>query len=297
MNEQKLFKAGYVAIVGGPNVGKSTLVNRLVGAKLSIVTPKPQTTRSTIRGILTTSEAQIIFMDTAGIHKPKDMLGEYMVNAAKRTFFDANIIYLMVESGMPRAHDLKLIEELRETGKPVFLLINKVDLVAKESILPVISAYSSAMDFAEIVPISALNGDNTEALLNATIARLPESPPYFPEDITSDQIEREFIAEFIREKIFLNTFEEIPYSTAVVIDDMTEREGGGAYIQSTIYVEKDSQKGIIIGRGGQMIKKIGEAARREIEDFMGYQVYLELHVKVEKSWRKEIKALHRLGYS
>jgi GTPase len=297
MKEQKQFKSGYVAIIGGPNVGKSTLVNRLVGAKLSIVTPKPQTTRSIIRGILTTDEAQIIFMDTAGIHKPKDMLGEYMVNAAKKTFFDANIIYLMVENAAPRPQDRQLIEELRETGKPVFLLINKVDLVPKQSILPVIEAFSSAMDFAEIVPVSALNGDNTEALLRETIARLPEGPPYFPEDITSDQIEREFIAEFVREQIFLHTFEEVPYSTAVVIDDMTERETGGAYIISTIYVEKDSQKGIIIGKGGQMIKKIGEAARREIEEFMGYKVYLELHVKVEKSWRREIKALRRLGYS
>jgi GTPase len=297
MNEKKLFKAGYVAIVGGPNVGKSTLVNRLVGAKLSIVTPKPQTTRSTIRGILTTDEAQIIFMDTAGIFKPRDLLGEYMINAAKKTFFDANIIYLMVESVLPRAQDLQLIEELQETGKPVFLLINKVDLVAKESLLPVIEAYRSKMNFNEIIPLSAIDGDNIDTLLRITVDYLPECPPYFPEDITSDQIEREFIAEFIREKIFLNTFEEIPYSTAVVIDDMTEREGGGAYIQSTIYVEKDSQKGIIIGKGGQMIKKIGEAARCEIEDFMGYQVYLELHVKVEKSWRREIKALRKLGYS
>ena len=297
MDKQKQFKSGYVSIIGGPNVGKSTLVNRLVGAKLSIVTPKPQTTRSIIRGILTTDEVQIIFMDTAGIHKPKDMLGEYMVSAAKKTFFDANIIYLMVENVPPRAQDRQLIEELRETGKPVFLLINKVDLVPKNSILPVIEAYHSVMDFAEIVPISALNGDNTDALLKETIARLPEGPPYFPEDITSDQIEREFIAEFVREQIFLHTFEEVPYSTAVVIDDMTEREAGGAYIISTIYVEKDSQKGIIIGKGGQMIKKIGEEARREIEEFMGYKVYLELHVKVEKSWRREIKAMRKLGYS
>jgi GTP-binding protein Era len=297
MNEQKQFKAGYVAIIGSPNVGKSTLVNRLVSAKLSIVTPKPQTTRSTIRGILTTAEAQIIFMDTAGIHKPKDMLGEYMVSAAKKTLLDANIICLMVESSLPRPRDLQLIQELQSAGTPVFLLINKVDLVPKESLLPVIEAYCSKMDFKEIIPLSARDGDNVDVLLRKTIDYLPENPPYFPEDITSDQIEREFIAEFIREKIFLNTFEEIPYSTAVVIDDMTEREAGGAYICSTIYVEKDSQKGIIIGKGGQMIKKIGEAARREIEDFMGYQVYLDLHVKVEKSWRKEIKALRRLGYS
>ena len=296
MREQNVFKSGYVSISGSPNVGKSTLVNRLVGAKLSIVTPKPQTTRSTIRGILTTDEAQIIFMDTAGLHKPQDALGEYMVSTAKKTFAEANIIYLMVENKPPREQELQIIEELKQIKKTVFLLINKVDLVPKGSILPVIDSYQALMNFDEIIPLSALNGDNVDRLLEMTVKYLPEGPCYYPADITSDQIEREFIAEFIREKIFLNTFQEIPYSCAVSIEEMQEREGGGAFIRAIIYVEKDSQKGIIIGRGGEKIKKIGEQARRAIENFMGYQVYVELMVKVERGWRKEIKSLRKLGY-
>ena len=297
MTENNPFKSGYVSIVGRPNVGKSTLVNHLVGAKLSIVTPRPQTTRTTVRGILTTDEAQIIFLDTAGIHKPKDRLGEYMVSEAKKTFADANIIYLMVETVSPGAQELQLIEELKHIKKPVFLLINKVDRVPKGTILPVIDAYQDLMKFDEIVPLSALEGDNIDTLLKLTVDYLAEGPCFFPPDITSDQIEREFISEFIREKIYLNTYEEIPYSTAVVIEDMNEREAGGAYIRAVIYVEKDSQKGIIIGKGGEMIKKIGEMARRDIEEFMGYKVFLELHVKVEKGWRKEIKSLRKLGYT
>ena len=296
MNKEKVFKSGYVAIVGSPNVGKSTLVNRLVGAKLSIVTPKPQTTRSTIRGILTTDEAQIIFMDTAGLHKPQDQLGEYMVTAAKKTFTEANIIYLLVENKLPREQEIQIIEEMKQIKKPVFLLINKVDLVPKGSILPIIDSYQALMNFAEIIPVSALKGDNVDRLLEMTGKYLPQGPCYYPADVTSDQIEREFIAEFIRAKIFLNTFQEIPYSCAVSIEDMKERESGGAFIRAVIYVEKDSQKGIIIGRGGEMIKKIGEQARRAIENFMGYQVYVELMDKVEKGWRKEIKSLRKLGY-
>ncbi len=296
MNEPQGFKSGYVSIAGSPNVGKSTLVNRLVGNKLSIVTPRPQTTRKTIRGILTTDNAQIIFMDTAGLHKPQDPLGEYMVRTARKTFLEANIIYLMVETYQPQAKEMQIIEELKQMKKTLFLVINKVDAVPKSSILPVMDTYQRLMDFSEIVPISALNGDNVDRLLELTIDYLPEGPCYYPPDITSDQIEREFIAEFIREKIFLNTFQEIPYSCAVIIDDMKEREGGGAFIRAVIYVEKDSQKGIIIGRGGDMIKKIGEQARRDIENFLGYQVYVELMVKVEKKWRKEIRALRKLGY-
>lgn len=296
MKEQQVFKSGYVSIAGSPNVGKSTLVNRLVGDKLSIVTPRPQTTRKTIRGILTTDNAQIIFMDTAGLHKPQDPLGEYMVKTAKKTFVEANIIYLMVETHQPHAAEMRIIDELKQIKKTIFLVINKVDAVPKSSILPVIDAYQQLMNFPEIIPISALNGDNVDRLLELTVDYLPEGPCYYPPDITSDQIEREFIAEFIREKIFLNTFQEIPYSCAVLIDDMKERERGGAFIRAIIYVEKDSQKGIIIGKGGEMIKKIGEQARREIENFLGYQVYVELMVKVEKNWRKEITALRKLGY-
>jgi GTP-binding protein Era len=296
MGTKENFRSGYVSVAGFPNVGKSTLLNRLIGSKLSIVSPKPQTTRSTMRGILTTDKSQIIFLDTAGIHRPKDKLGDYMVNSIKMTFHEADVIYLMVESTPPRSHDIDLIGQVKEAGKTTFLIINKVDLVKKDTLLPLIDHYRNVMEFDEIVPVSALKGDNVDRLLELTVSCLPEAPAYFPEDIVSDQIEREFISEFIREKVYLNTREEIPYSTAVVIEDMKEREGGGAYIMATIYLEKDSQKGIVIGSGGKMVKKIGEDARREIEQFLGYPVYLDLQVKVEKKWRGKTASLKKLGY-
>ncbi len=291
------FKAGFIALAGLPNVGKSTLMNRIVGSKLSIVTPKPQTTRGVVRGILTTETAQIIFFDTAGIHRPHDKLGTYMVESAQATFRDADIIYLLTEAHKASEELLELIEQVRVLGKPTFLIINKVDLVRKDMLLPLIEHYKALMDFTEIVPISALQGDNVDELVGLTVGCLPQSPPYYPEDIMSDQIERDFIAEFIREQVFKNTREEIPYSSAVVIDEMQERDNGGAFIRATIVVEKDSQKGIVLGKGGSMIKKIGIDARRSIEAFMGYRVFLELFVKVEKKWRENPKSLKRLGFS
>ncbi len=297
MSKHESFKAGFVSVVGLPNVGKSTLVNHLIGSKLAIVSPKPQTTRSVIKGILTTGQAQIVFFDTAGIHSPKDKLGDFMVAAAKMTFEEADIIFMLVECQKPRHSDIELSRELKKTGKQVFLVINKIDRIQKDLLLPLIESYQGLMEFAEIVPVSALSGENMDRLLEITIATLPEAPALYPEDIISDQIQRDFIAEFIREKIFHYTQEEIPYSTAVVIEDMKEREEGGAYIRANIYVEKDSQKGILIGSGGSMIKKIGRDARREIQQFMGYGgVYLDLQVKVEKHWRENIKALKKFGY-
>lgn len=296
METKENFKSGFVSVAGFPNVGKSTLLNRLIGSKLAIVSPKPQTTRSTIKGILTTDKAQIIFLDTAGIHWPKDKLGDYMVQSAKTTFREADIIYIMVESTPLQNCELELIKQVKETEKITFLVINKVDLVNKDILLPLMDHYQSIMRFDEIIPISARKGDNVEKLLVLTVAYLPEAPAYFPEDIVSDQIERDFISEFIREKVYLNTQDEIPYSTAVVIEEMTERKGGGAYIRASIYLEKESQKGIVIGRGGRMIKKIGEDARREIERFLGYPVYLDLQVKVERKWRTNSFALRKLGY-
>jgi GTPase len=297
MAMKESFKAGFVSVAGMPNVGKSTLVNYLIGLKLAIVSPKPQTTRSVIKGILTTDQAQIVFLDTAGIHNPKDKLGDFMVAAAKMTFAEADIIYMLVECQKPRHAEVELARELKKSGKSVFLVINKIDRSAKEMLLPLIETYRGLMDFTEIVPVSALNGENMDRLLEITIDKLPESPAFYPEDIISDQIQRDFIAEFIREKIFHYTQEEIPYSTAVVIEDMKEREEGGAFIRAVIYVEKDSQKGILIGSGGAMIKKIGRDARLEIQQFMGYGgVYLDLQVKVEKHWRENIKALKKFGY-
>lgn len=291
------FKAGYIALAGLPNVGKSTLMNRIVGSKLSIVTPKPQTTRGVVRGILTTETAQMIFFDTAGIHRPHDRLGTYMVEAAQATFREADIIFLLTEAHEPSEELLELIEHVRVLNKPTFLIINKVDLVRKDMLLPLIDRYKALMNFTEIVPISALQGDNVDELVGLTVDYLPQSPPYYPEDIMSDQIERDFIAEFIREQVFKNTREEIPYSSAVVIEDMQERENGGAFIRATIVVEKDSQKGIVLGKGGSMIKKIGMDSRRAIETFMGYKVFLELFVKVDKKWRENPQSLKRLGFS
>ena len=291
------FRAGYIALAGLPNVGKSTLMNRIVGSKLSIVTPKPQTTRGVVRGILTTDKAQMIFFDTAGIHRPHDRLGECMVESARATFRDADIIYLLTEACEPKPEQIELTAQVRELGKPTFLIINKVDLVRKDTLLPLIGHFTTLMDFTEIVPVSALQGDNAEELVALTVSCLPKSPPYYPEDIMSDQIERDFIAEFIREQVFKNTREEIPYSSAVVIDEMQERPNGGAYIRASVIVEKDSQKAIVLGSRGSMIKKIGTDARREIESFMGYKVFLELFVKVEKKWRDDPRALKRLGFS
>ena len=297
MSKPESFKAGFVSVVGLPNVGKSTLVNHLIGSKLAIVSPKPQTTRGVIKGILTTDQAQIVFFDTAGIHSPKDKLGDFMVSAAKMTFEEADIIFMLVECQKPRHADVELAREIKKTGKRVFLVINKIDRIQKDLLLPLIESYQGLMEFDEIVPVSALGGENMDRLLEITIAKLPEAPALYPDDIISDQIQRDFIAEFIREKIFHYTQEEIPYSTAVVIEDMKERDEGGAYIRANIYVEKDSQKGILIGSGGAMIKKIGHDARCDIQQFMGYGgVYLDLQVKVEKHWRENIKSLKKFGY-
>jgi len=250
-----------------------------------------------VRGILTTASAQMIFFDTAGIHRRHDKLGTYMVESARATFRDADIIYLLIEAGEPSAEQIELVEQVRELNKPTFLIINKVDLVRKDTLLPLIERLSTLMNFTEIVPVSALHGDNVDELVALTENHLPLSPAYYPEDIMSDQIERDFIAEFIREQVFKNTREEIPYSSAVVIDEMQERENGGAFIRATIVVEKESQKGIVVGKGGSMIKKIGMDARRQIESFMGYRVFLELFVKIEKKWRENPKTLKRLGFS
>ena len=285
-----------MSVAGLPNVGKSTLLNRVVGSKLAIVSPKPQTTRGVMRGILTTDRAQLIFLDTAGMHKPQDSLGEYMVDAVFKSFKDADVIYLMVECLKPKKHEIDLLQQVMAEQKTTVLIINKIDRVKREALLPVIDTYRNLADFDEIFPLSALNGDNVDLLIEKTIERLPLSPPYYPPDIMSDQIERDFIAEFIREKIYHNTRDEIPYSTAVMIEEMKEREKGGAYIRASIYLEKESQKGILVGLGGAMIKKIGKDARYEIENFLGFKVYLDLQVKVQEKWRRDIKSLRKLGY-
>lgn len=298
MTQNAHYRSGFVSVCGLPNVGKSTLINQLIGSKLAIVSPKPQTTRGVLKGILTTDAAQIVFLDTAGIHRPKDRLGGYMVEAAKLTFSEADLVYLLAECRRPRHEEVVLCREFGTLGKPVFLVLNKIDRIRKDELLPLIAAWRGVMEFGEIVPVSALTGENTDRLLDLTTQLLPETPAFYPEDILSDQIQRDFIAEFIREKIYTYTKEEIPYSAAVTVEDMQERAEGGAYIRAHIYVEKDSQKGILVGRAGAMIRKIGAAARRDIQQFMGYGgVYLDLQVKVEKHWRESIRALRKFGYA
>ena len=289
-------KVGFVAIIGRPNVGKSTLLNRLVGQKLAIVTPKPQTTRDTIRGILSTQYAQIVFIDTAGLHSPRDRLGAYMVRGARRSFREADLVYLIVEPKQPRDEDIKTVAGMRGCNVPVFLLINKVDTVPRDSLLPVIDSYKNLFSFMEIIPISAFKGDNVRLLMEKTIEILPEGEKMFPDDFLSDQPTRFAVGEIIREKVFTFLHQEVPYGAAVRMEGMREKENGVIIVQATIIAEKESHKAMIIGKGGKMIKRIGSAARRDIEEFLGKRVYLDLRVRVIKDWKKDEGKLRKLGY-
>jgi GTPase len=295
------FHAGYVTIIGEPNVGKSTLMNALLHQKISIVTNKPQTTRHKILGILSTEGAQIIFLDTPGIIKPRYLLQDVMMQFASAAIQDADVLFFMIDATATGAKDEDLADDeafkrLEGLKKPVYLVINKVDLVDKGSLLPLIDFYSRKFSFQEIFPISALKQDGTGDLVAAAAALLPEHPPYYPLDIVSEQNQRFFVSEIIREKIFLRTQEEIPYSTTVDVVDFKEREAGKWFVSADIYVERDSQKGILIGKKGAMLKEIGLLARREIEQFLEHPVYLELHVKVRENWRGDKTWLTRLGY-
>ncbi|MDD5154348.1 MAG: GTPase Era [Desulfovibrionales bacterium] len=298
-HEVKDFKSGYVAIIGAPNVGKSTLLNRFLGQKTAIVSPRPQTTRNRILGILTQSEYQIIFLDTPGIHKAKNVLGEFMVKAAVDTLREVDVVLLTVDAGLhPFGNDTALvIEKLHNIPTPVILAINKIDLIKKETLLPLIAQYKDIYDFKAIVPVSALTGEGVDLLLTDMLTLIPAGVPYYPSDMITDQPERFIAAEIIREKIFLLTGQEIPYATAVIIDEFKENaEKQITSISATIYVEKDSQKGIVIGKGGSLLKKIGESARREIEVMVGTKVFLRLWVKIRKGWAKSPEIIKQLGY-
>ena len=294
-------KAGFVSILGKPNVGKSTLLNRLVGVKLAAVSSKPQTTRQVIRGITNDPRGQLVFLDTPGLHKPKDFLGRFMVREATKTFFDADLFYWLVEPGPPSDSDVEIFEHFRmETAgdknlKPVFCLINKIDSVAKPEILPVIDQYQKVFAFREMIPISALRGDQVDVLLEKTFDCLPAHEPYFPPDMPSDQTERFISTELIREKIFRFTGQEVPYATAVQIEEFREEESI-TRIRAVVFVEKDSQKGILIGAKGQKMKQIGQAAREDLELFLGKKVFLELWVKVLANWKKDERHLRHLGF-
>lgn len=290
-------RSGFVSIVGRPNSGKSTLLNRLVGEKVSIVTDKPQTTRHTVRGIVTRPEGQIIVLDTPGIHKPIHRMNERMMKSVRSALTDVDLVLLIVDASTEFGRgDEFTLELLKPIAKKKILLLNKIDRIDKSSLLPIIDRYSRLGLFEEIIPISALSGDNVELLVGQMFQRLPEGPPFYPDDQISDQPERTIAAEMIREKVIQLTEEELPYSTAVVIDRFEEGEDIHR-IFASIFVERDSQKAIVIGKGGEKIKQIGIEARRDLEAFLGRKVFLELHVKVKKGWRDDDETLRALGLS
>ncbi len=293
----KPFRSGFVAIVGRPNVGKSTLLNRILGEKIVITSDKPQTTRNRIQGIHNLPCGQIVFIDTPGVHRAKSRLNRYMVETALASIKEVDVVLFLVEADAEPAGQEKIITEiLADAGMPVFLVINKTDLVEKERLLERIAAYARLFSFREIVPVSALAGEGVETLVDLIFAALPEGPAYFPDDILTDVPERFVVAEIIREKVFRLTRDEIPYSVAVIVDSFKERADGLIAISASIVVERDSQKGIIIGRRGEMLKKIGSQARQEIEGLLDARVFLELFVKVRKDWSENPRMLKELGY-
>ncbi len=290
------YKSGFVAVIGRPNVGKSTLVNKIIGQKVAITSDKPQTTRSRIQCIWTGDDAQIIFLDTPGIHKPKFKLGEYMLKAAEGTLKEVDAIFFVIDATEKfGGGERYILERLNATTKPVILVVNKVDLIEREKILPIIADYSQRRDFAAVVPISAIDGTNVDALLDEAKKFLPEGAQYYPADMVTDQPERLIVAEMIREKILHATQDEVPHSIAVDLDEFTERDNGSIFIRATIYVERDSQKGILIGKRGNMLKQVGAAARPEIEMLLGAKVFLDLWVKVKRDWRNSVGALQSFG--
>jgi GTP-binding protein Era len=294
MTDEKKFKSGFISIIGRPNVGKSTLLNALLGEKIAIISDKPQTTRNRILGIVNQPGAQLVFMDTPGIHKPMHKMNEYMVQTALRTYNEVDVILMLVEATeQPGGGDRFIIETLADIKTPVFLLINKVDLIKKDALLPLIQACSKLYNFAEIIPVSALKND-LGGLIEAILKRLPQGPKYFPDDQLTDQPERFIVSEMIREKVFELTKEEIPYSSAVVIEEMKE-EPEITHIHAVIYVERDSQKGILIGKGGDMLKEIGTRARKDAEKLLGTKIFLKLLVKVKKGWREDERQLKNFG--
>jgi GTP-binding protein Era len=294
---KKVFKSGFVAVIGRPNVGKSTLINSLIGQKILIMSDKPQTTRNRILCVLTQDDAQVLFLDTPGIHKPKHKLGEYMVRAAENTLREVDAILFVVDvTEELGAGERYIIERLQVTKKPVILVVNKIDKIEKAKVLPAIASYAKHFDFAAVVPISAKEEVNLDNLLDEVKSHLEEGPQYYPSDMVTDQPERLVVAELIREKALHRTREEIPHAIAVDIDEMKTRDNEDVYIRATIYVERDSQKGIIIGKKGGMLKEIGAAAREDIENLLGSRVYLDLWVKVKKDWRNRDNILRGLGY-
>lgn len=293
------YKSGFISIIGRPNVGKSTFLNRVIGQKIAIMSDKPQTTRNKIQGVLTQNDSQMIFIDTPGIHKPKHKLGDFMMKVAQNTLKEVDLILFMVnaEEGFGRGEEF-ILEKFQTINTPIFLVINKIDQIHPDDLLPLIQSYQEKYPFKEIVPISALEGNNVERLLDQIKSFLPEGPQYYPADQVTDHPERFIITELIREKALHLTREEIPHSLAVVLDKMERQEGKNIiHVMATVIVERDSQKGIIIGKQGSMLKEIGKRARVDIENLLGSKVFLELWVKVQKDWRNKMSQLRDYGFN
>jgi len=296
-------RAGFVAIVGRPNVGKSTLLNRLVGQKLAIVSPKPQTTRSRILGVITREDAQVALLDTPGLHAAKGGLNARMVRLALQTLADADLALFLIEAGPPAIDPAtrKALDQVKQAHKPTLLVINKIDAVPRTQLLPLIDRWKELHPWTEVYPLSALKGENVEGFLDALVSHLPESPPMFPPEQWTDLEERDLCSELVREQLLRHTGQEVPYSTAVLIEqfDESERESGPrglVRIAASVLVERNSQKAIVIGKGGARLKEIGSDARREMERLLGAKVFLQLHVRVEPGWTRTAKGLRRAGY-
>lgn len=298
-NANQPFVSGFVALIGRPNVGKSTLLNRILGQKIAITSDKPQTTRNRILGIHSSADGQILFLDTPGIHRPKGKLNQFMVDQAVGACADVDLILLLVEAGkQPDAGTESIFSLLEPLNTPVFLVINKIDQIPPPLLLEQIKRYSRRFDFAQIIPVSAVSGNGVPELLQAVMLTLPKGPAYYPEDQITDQPERFIVAEMIREKIMRLTSDEIPYGVGVKVDQFDEKQNNNlVIIQATIHVERDSHKKIIIGRSGQMIKRLGQQARVDMEKMLGTRVFLELFVRVDKNWSQNERMLRELGYS
>ncbi|HDU1338749.1 TPA: GTPase Era [Staphylococcus pseudintermedius] len=291
------YKSGFVTIIGRPNVGKSSFVNRVIGHKIAIMSDKAQTTRNKIQGVMTQQDAQIVFLDTPGIHKPKHKLGDYMMKVAKNTLSEIDAVMFMVNVNEEIGRGDEYIMEMLKTVKtPVFLVLNKIDLVHPDALMPRIEQYQRYMDFAEIIPISALEGHNVDHFINVLKSYLPEGPQYYPDGQISDHPEQFVVSELIREKILQTTSEEIPHAIGVNVERMTQESEDRVHIEAVIYVERDSQKGIVIGKGGKKLKEVGKRARLDIEHLLGSKVYLDLWVKVQKDWRNKSSFIKQMGY-
>lgn len=295
--QNKSFKSGFVAIIGRPNVGKSTLMNQVIGQKIAIMSDKPQTTRNKIHGVYTTEDYQVVFLDTPGIHKRQSKLGDYMNQTALSTLGEVEAVLFLVDASEGiGGGDRYIAEQLKSIRTPVILVMNKIDKIEPTALLPLIEEYRGLHDFAEIVPISAMHGNKVSTLLDQIRKYLPDGPQYYPEDQVTDHPEQFVCAELIREKILHMTREEVPHSIAVTIEDMRAQENGTVYISAVIFVERDSQKGIIIGKQGALLKQVGKQARQDIERLLGSKIFLELWVKVKKDWRNQERVLRDLGF-